>query len=96
MAVTITNPLEVVKVRLQLQGELVRRGQFKVVYKHLPHGMFVIARQEGAGAAARCVDAMSATTMGTAWVDNGAPSNPCGSRAGAPRPKALPPSKRAC
>ena len=48
MAVTVTNPLEVVKIRLQLQGELIRRGNFKVVYRNLPHGMYYISKHEGA------------------------------------------------
>ncbi|KAL4707384.1 hypothetical protein ACJJTC_008569 [Scirpophaga incertulas] len=46
-ATLFTNPLEVVKTRLQLQGELKARGQHNVFYKSVPHGLYVIARTEG-------------------------------------------------
>jgi len=48
MAVTLSNPLEVVKIRLQLQGELIRRGEFVKAYRSVPHGFYVIAKTEGA------------------------------------------------
>ncbi|KAM3961269.1 solute carrier family 25 member 35-like [Aphomia sociella] len=46
-ATLFTNPIEVVKTRLQLQGELMSKGQHAVHYRNVPHGLFVIARTEG-------------------------------------------------
>lgn len=46
-ATLFTNPIEVVKTRLQLQGELAARGKHSVFYKNVPHGLFVIGRAEG-------------------------------------------------
>lgn len=46
-ATLFTNPIEVVKTRLQLQGELAAQGQHAVFYRNVPHGLFVIARNEG-------------------------------------------------
>ncbi|RVE51007.1 hypothetical protein evm_004298 [Chilo suppressalis] len=46
-ATLFTNPLEVVKTRLQLQGEMKSKGQHQVYYKSVPHGLYVIARTEG-------------------------------------------------
>ena len=42
----ITNPLEVVKTRIQLQGELRSRGQYKVHYKNVFHAFYAIAKAE--------------------------------------------------
>ncbi|GBP68755.1 Solute carrier family 25 member 35 [Eumeta japonica] len=47
-ATLFTNPLEVVKTRLQLQGELMARGKHSVFYKNVPHALYVIAKNEGA------------------------------------------------
>lgn len=49
-ATLFTNPIEVVKTRLQLQGELKKKGQHSVYYKNVPHGLFVIAKNEGLAA----------------------------------------------
>ncbi|CAG9784012.1 unnamed protein product [Diatraea saccharalis] len=46
-ATLFTNPLEVVKTRLQLQGEMKSKGKHAVFYRSVPHGLFVIARTEG-------------------------------------------------
>lgn len=46
-AVTVTNPLEVVKTRLQLQGELASRSQVKRVYTGVFQALGVIGRNEG-------------------------------------------------
>lgn len=47
-AVTFTNPWEVIKTRLQLQGELVKKtGSTRLVYKGIGHAFKKIARQEG-------------------------------------------------
>lgn len=46
-AVTVTNPLEVVKTRLQLQGELASKGQVKKTYTGVFQALGVIAKNEG-------------------------------------------------
>ncbi|GBP68757.1 Solute carrier family 25 member 35 [Eumeta japonica] len=46
-ATLFTNPIEVVKTRLQLQGELMAKGKHSVFYKNVPHGLYVIAKNEG-------------------------------------------------
>lgn len=47
IATIFTNPIEVVKTRLQLQGELKSRGSHNRFYKSVTHGLYVIARSEG-------------------------------------------------
>lgn len=42
-----TNPLEVLKTRFQLQGELQKRGQYIVHYKNFLHAGYVIVKSEG-------------------------------------------------
>jgi len=42
-----TNPLDVVKTRFQLQGELMKRGKYQVIYKNVIHGAYTIAKTEG-------------------------------------------------
>lgn len=42
-----TNPLEVVKTRMQLQGELQARGTYARHYKNAFHGFYTIARYDG-------------------------------------------------
>jgi hypothetical protein len=46
-AVTATNPMEVVKTRLQLQGELAAKGQVKKVYTGVFQALRIIAVNEG-------------------------------------------------
>ncbi|CAH0721994.1 unnamed protein product, partial [Brenthis ino] len=46
-ATIFTNPIEVVKTRLQLQGELAAKGKHAVYYKNVPHALYVVARTEG-------------------------------------------------
>jgi solute carrier family 25 protein 34/35 len=46
-AVLFSNPFEVVKIRLQLQGELQHAGAAELRYRGLAHGLRVIARHEG-------------------------------------------------
>lgn len=46
-AVTLTNPIELVKTRLQLQGELMARGQTKRVYTGPLQALGLIAKNEG-------------------------------------------------
>ncbi|CAD5118860.1 unnamed protein product [Dimorphilus gyrociliatus] len=42
-----TNPLEVVKTRMQLQGEFRARGQYTVHYRNVFHAFYTIAQEEG-------------------------------------------------
>lgn len=46
-AACITNPVDVLKIRLQLQGELEARGTYKKIYRNTVHAAYVIARHEG-------------------------------------------------
>ena len=46
-AVTVTNPMEVVKTRLQLQGELSAKGQVKKIYTGVFQALRIIAINEG-------------------------------------------------
>ncbi|KAK9369684.1 mitochondrial carrier domain-containing protein [Lipomyces kononenkoae] len=46
-AVTVTNPIEIVKTRMQLQGELHARGEIKKVYTGLFQALRVILKNEG-------------------------------------------------
>jgi solute carrier family 25 protein 34/35 len=43
----ICNPFEVVKIRMQLQGELKARGQYAVHYRNVFHATWTIASKEG-------------------------------------------------
>lgn len=43
----ITNPLEVIKTRVQLQGELKSRGKYKVHYRNVFHAFYAVAKVEG-------------------------------------------------
>ena len=49
-AVTFSHPFDVAKTRLQLQNELVARGQGEVVYRHAMHCMGRTVREEGMAA----------------------------------------------
>lgn len=42
-----TNPLEVIKTRMQLQGELSARNKYVVQYKNVFHGGYIIAKHDG-------------------------------------------------
>lgn len=42
-----TNPLEVLKTRIQLQGELKKKGQHAVHYKNILHAGYVVAKNDG-------------------------------------------------
>lgn len=57
-ATLFTNPIEVVKTRLQLQGELKSKGAHSVFYKNVPHALYVIAKSEGLVALQRGLPAM--------------------------------------
>lgn len=47
MAAVISNPFEVVKVRMQLQGELQQRGSYKMAYNNSFQALYAIGRNEG-------------------------------------------------
>lgn len=42
-----TNPLEVLKTRMQLQGELKAKGQHAVHYKNVLHAGYVVVKNDG-------------------------------------------------
>lgn len=46
-AVCFTNPLEVIKTRFQLQGELQKVGNYKIHYRNFAHAIYVVAKNEG-------------------------------------------------
>ncbi|XP_061607018.1 solute carrier family 25 member 35 [Phyllopteryx taeniolatus] len=46
-ACLVTNPLEVVKTRMQLQGELKSRGSYRVYYRNVFHAFYTIAKVDG-------------------------------------------------
>ncbi|CAG5051154.1 unnamed protein product [Parnassius apollo] len=45
-----SNPFDVVKTRMQLQGELRARGQHNVYYKNVPHAVYTIVKHDGVAA----------------------------------------------
>ncbi|XP_044226230.1 solute carrier family 25 member 35 [Thunnus albacares] len=46
-ACLFTNPLEVVKTRMQLQGELRSRGTYQIYYRNVFHAFYTIGKVEG-------------------------------------------------
>lgn len=46
-AAVFSNPFEVMKTRLQLQGELQKRGEYTVQYRGMLHGLVKVAQTEG-------------------------------------------------
>lgn len=46
-ALLFSNPFELIKTRLQLQGELQAADKVTVVYKNMLHGVYVVGRNEG-------------------------------------------------
>ncbi|XP_043641749.1 solute carrier family 25 member 35 [Drosophila teissieri] len=46
-AVVLTNPIDVVKTRMQLQGELAARGTYVEPYRNIAQAMWQIARNDG-------------------------------------------------
>ncbi|XP_075876602.1 solute carrier family 25 member 35 [Nelusetta ayraudi] len=49
-ACLFTNPLEVVKTRMQLQGELQSRGTYQVYYRNVFHAFYTIGKVDGLAA----------------------------------------------
>ncbi|GAA6067271.1 solute carrier family 25 member 35 isoform X1 [Tachysurus ichikawai] len=49
-ACLFTNPLEVCKTRMQLQGELKSRGTYRVHYRNVFHAFYTVGRVEGLSA----------------------------------------------
>lgn len=52
-AALVTNPLEVVKTRQQLQGELSKHGSYEVHYRNAFQALYTIGRNEGVNALQR-------------------------------------------
>ncbi|XP_037605322.1 solute carrier family 25 member 35 [Sebastes umbrosus] len=52
-ACLFTNPLEVVKTRMQLQGELQSRGSYRVHYRNVFHAFYTIGKVDGLAALQR-------------------------------------------
>ncbi|KAJ7996087.1 hypothetical protein DPEC_G00233440 [Dallia pectoralis] len=46
-ACLFTNPLEVVKTRMQLQGELKNRGTYQIYYRNVFHAFYTIGKVDG-------------------------------------------------
>ena len=46
-ATLFSNPLEVVKTRMQLQGELQARGSYNVHYRNVFHAFYMIGKNDG-------------------------------------------------
>lgn len=48
-AVTVSNPFELIKTRLQIQGELKRQGVYVPAYRGMLHAMVETIKREGLG-----------------------------------------------
>ncbi|KAB7502435.1 Solute carrier family 25 member 35 [Armadillidium nasatum] len=46
-AVIISNPCDVLKTRMQLQGELKARGQYVIVYRNIFHAFYAVVKVDG-------------------------------------------------
>ncbi|RXG72024.1 Solute carrier family 25 member 35 [Armadillidium vulgare] len=46
-AVIISNPFDVLKTRMQLQGELKARGQYVIVYRNIFHAFYAVTKVDG-------------------------------------------------
>jgi len=42
-----SNPLDVLKTKAQLQGELRKQGKYHVHYKNMFHAAYLVSREEG-------------------------------------------------
>ncbi|CAL8142757.1 unnamed protein product [Orchesella dallaii] len=62
-----TNPLEVVKTRMQLQGELQAKGNYSVHYKNVFHAAYTIGTKEGL----RALQKGLVPALWFQWVVNG-------------------------
>lgn len=43
-ACLISNPMDLLKTRMQLQGELRAKGHYTVIYKNIFHAAFAVAK----------------------------------------------------
>lgn len=43
----ITNPIDVIKTRMQLQGELNEPGKYKIHYRNIVHAFYSVAKSDG-------------------------------------------------
>lgn len=48
-AVTVSNPFEVIKTRLQIQGELMKSGVYVKAYRGMTHAIMETIKREGLG-----------------------------------------------
>ncbi|KAJ8985301.1 hypothetical protein NQ317_007088, partial [Molorchus minor] len=62
-----TNPLEVLKTRMQLQGELRAKGQHAVYYKNVLHAGYVVAKNDGILALQKRFSSCTLGSTGTQW-----------------------------
>ncbi|XP_068227267.1 solute carrier family 25 member 35-like isoform X2 [Palaemon carinicauda] len=46
-AVIVSNPMDVLKTRMQLQGELKERGRYSIIYKNIFHAAFAVGQADG-------------------------------------------------
>lgn len=46
-AVLVSNPMDVLKTRMQLQGELKARGHYTVIYKNVVHAAYAVVKSDG-------------------------------------------------
>lgn len=46
-ATLVSNPFDVMRTRMQLQGELCKAGEYHVVYRNMAQGMIRVVREEG-------------------------------------------------
>jgi len=46
-AVIFSNPMDVLKTRMQLQGELRKKGDYSLVYRNIFHAGYTIAKEDG-------------------------------------------------
>lgn len=46
-AVIVSNPMDVLKTRMQLQGELRSRGEYSVVYRNIVHAGYTVVKEDG-------------------------------------------------
>ena len=49
-ALLFSNPFELIKTRIQLQGELQAADKVNFVYKNMLHGVWTVGKTEGIGA----------------------------------------------
>lgn len=46
-AVLVSNPMDVLKTRMQLEGELKERGRYTVIYRNIFHAAYMVGKEDG-------------------------------------------------